>query len=1571
LKWTGWLVSALVVGLLVVVPSAGAKSLGWWGQNSIGKPASTYINGIAYGNGVWVAVGENGFIATSGDGVKWTKRSAGIRRTFNGVAFTGAGFVAVAKVTTVGAPEAKIFISDTGAKWSPRNTDSGVNFIDEGLHGVAADGEGTVVAVGGMSVSRITVSNDYGNTWSAKNLAPFGGPWGKLYGVAYGAGKWMAVGSGTILLSEDGGATWSKKSSDTGRSVCYGNGRWLRVNDSANQLLWSPVDHLEWKASTIESDTGPTYFRWARGCAFFDGLFVGVGEFGDIWTSENGQIFQQWEGAARENDGADMVCVGGGDRGFMAGGVDYSSYGSSYGAVWASPPWMRARLGSTWDYPFTVFDGEEGEPRKIGLPQYQVNTASLNLLLEGTLFYMQTLGAPVNLRLVFNSTPTRDDADTIGLFGKNWRLGYESMIGQFGLEARLITDGGRMLVFTTPEGQDLDTATLSNPIVLRPPDGIFDTLTFYGPGQYFELKKKASKMVYRYGVAGGPGNSIWRLTRVTDRSGNHLTLAVDGTTGQISRITDPTGRRVDFTYDAEKNLCTSITVPDGRRITFAYDNDGHKNLERITDMAGHVATYNYDDFGFVTRMTVAGRTTRFSYAKRSGYEDKDSAQDNAGDQVIASITDPTGGTTRYEFLDKGAGVRRTDRRGLVTTYGSSGGQTTRVLDPLGHLRSIQFSPMKLPTQVIEPNGRVHTFTYDSRGNPLSITDALGNTTAYSYDGRDNLVSATDALGHTSTYAYDGADRIVTATTPLGHTSTMTYLGNGRVATLRDARSNTSTFSYDGNGHLTRLTDPPGNSINFTCDTVGRVTAGADPAGHAKTFVYDANDRLTETRYTSAPGAPTRTNTFDPFGQTAVTDPMSRTTAIQRNEFGYPTQVTDPLGISIQTLYDPSNNPVQITDPLGRVTATTFDNANRPLVVTDPAGKSASRKYDANGNLIEFLDTKKNKTVFSYDATDLLISTTDALGKKRTFTRDALGRIEKTTNARGQEVVLTYDADGRLTGKDHRGAGGGPANPVAFTLDNNGNVIQMDDDWGATSYTYDANNRPISITYPGGKAIQINYNANGLASTVTYPNGLVVTYGYDSFNRIPSPTVGRSGSLAGNGEPSQRITSLAISKGAESKTIAYSYDAVAFPTLTDRPDSVPDTTYTYDAAGRLASMTHTAGATPPLAYSYQLDAVGNIVSNTATGDWVQDDPLPEAAKMAYDKANQISNFNGLACSHDADGNRISVAKGEFTATYNAENRPESITRKVGDTTETITYTYNGQGLRVKRVVGGGETTQFHYGPGGELFFTTDGAGNLLQSFIWKGNSLAAVLDGDTLADGLTFPLFNHLGSVVATVDLTGQRKASLAYQPYGNYETPLGAADSGLFTFVGGLGVQDEGHGLFYMKNRFYDATTGRFLQRDPIGLEGGMNLYAYANGNPLSFVDPSGLWSGKRIVSGVGNVGWGLASIYFGGPVGKSIGMARLYAGAKLIEKGTQSMPDDETYSWEDTRKDFLDPTGIVRQVLDGADQSAAKVKDLFIDRPAYLRETFSKIVNDQTENTYQWLSSKSKKHILRPKENP
>ena len=131
---------------------------------------------------------------------------------------------------------------------------------------------------------------------------------------------------------------------------------------------------------------------------------------------------------------------------------------------------------------------------------------------------------------------------------------------------------------------------------------------------------------------------------------------------------------------------------------------------------------------------------------------------------------------------------------------------------------------------------------------------------------------------------------------------------------------------------------------------------------------------------------------------------------------------------------------------------------------------------------------------------------------------------------------------------------------------------------------------------------------------------------------------------------------------------------------------------------------------------------------------------------------------------------------------------------------------------------------------------DGGGNLRANYV-HGLGLVSRID---VAGPAAYYQFDANGN---TAQLTGSGGAvlnSYSYLPFGEpLRPPRRFANP--FTFVGQFGVMREGNGLDYMRNRWYDPAQGRFTQQDPIGLDGGTNLYAYAVNAPTDFVDPLGL----------------------------------------------------------------------------------------------------------------------------------
>jgi RHS repeat-associated protein len=132
---------------------------------------------------------------------------------------------------------------------------------------------------------------------------------------------------------------------------------------------------------------------------------------------------------------------------------------------------------------------------------------------------------------------------------------------------------------------------------------------------------------------------------------------------------------------------------------------------------------------------------------------------------------------------------------------------------------------------------------------------------------------------------------------------------------------------------------------------------------------------------------------------------------------------------------------------------------------------------------------------------------------------------------------------------------------------------------------------------------------------------------------------------------------------------------------------------------------------------------------------------------------------------------------------------------------------------------------------------DGAYNITSYYVYDGIGLVAKM---TPSGTTYFYHYNGSGNTIAMTDASGNMVNKYAYDEFGNLVNVQETVPNP-FLFVGQYGVMDDDNGLLHMRARYYDPQVGRFINKDPIGLEGGINLFAYVDGNPVNWVDPYGL----------------------------------------------------------------------------------------------------------------------------------
>jgi RHS repeat-associated protein len=435
------------------------------------------------------------------------------------------------------------------------------------------------------------------------------------------------------------------------------------------------------------------------------------------------------------------------------------------------------------------------------------------------------------------------------------------------------------------------------------------------------------------------------------------------------------------------------------------------------------------------------------------------------------------------------------------------------------------------------------------------------------------------------------------------------------------------------------------------------------------------------------------------------------------------------------------------------------------------------------------------------------------------------------------TVLSYDAFGRLSSKTQTAAAGNASSTLRV------------------SYVYGTSGAGIgklaSMTYPSGNRVNYLYNDAGQLSALKLdpanagaagPNGaasidLLTGIAYAPFGGVQSWYWGNSTADAVNGyartfDLDGRITSYTLGNVQTTgvlRHIAYDPAGRIIGFTHEGPSSSPapvvlDQTFVYDDLDRL---TGNESASTSLGFAY--DANNNRAQTTVGGVGY--------TNTVAATSNRLLSTTGPAPAktniYDAAGNLTS----DGTASYTYSDRGR-LTRAVraGLTTD---YLYNGLGQRVSKagasVVSG--TNYFAYDEQGHLLGEYAANGAALQETVYLGGTPVVVL-----ASGISYVFADHLDTprlITRAADNTIVWRWDQA-DPFGVQPPLENPAGAGLFTYNLRFPGQvfDKETNNHYNYHREYDPQTGRYVQSDPIGLDGGANTYGYVGGNPLSLVDP-------------------------------------------------------------------------------------------------------------------------------------
>ncbi len=1027
---------------------------------------------------------------------------------------------------------------------------------------------------------------------------------------------------------------------------------------------------------------------------------------------------------------------------------------------------------------------------------YPVNCATGNFWHEFPDIKIPGRGGGLGVARTYNSLDAANDSE----FGYGWSSNIGTSLTILGGQVTVNQENGAVAVLNNDGAGNF----------VAPPR-ILASLTHNGDGSWTFVRRQRD--TFNFDATGqltsqrDRNGYVTTYTRpnintlvATDPAGRALTFAY--TSGHINGLTDPGGRTMSFSYDVNGNLTDVIDVGGGHW-TFTYDGNHHMVTMREPKYFGDTTTTPtpevrnvYDSQGRVTSQTdQLGRVTTFSY----------------GADGTNVITDPKGNVENQRYVQ---GELVSVTKGVGT---ASAAIWTYTYDQ---------ATLGVATET-DPNGRVKSYQYDVNGNTVSTTDALGHTTSATFNAQNDLLSKTDALGNTTNFTYDTAGNVLTRDEPL-------------VAGASPQRAVT-TLVYGDSAHLGDVTSsagPNGQKTTLTYDSYGDVTSVIDPAGNKATLFYPS------------PSIGNVTSTVAPKGNVPGGTPSQFTTTIAYDAFNRVTSKKDPLWSAAApsvhqtaTTYDANGNITSSTDGQGAVTTYQYDAANQLTATYRPDGTTLGSQYWPDGTLKAQVDGAGRSTSYDYDPLGHLASLTDPLNRTMNFTNDAVGNLLKKTDpggtCTGTPVGCTtnsYDAANRITAITYSD---GVTPNVSYAYDDVNRRTSMTDGTGTTTSTHDAGGRLTSQTNGAGATVGYAYDTSSRMTSLTYPGNKTVARAFDAANRLTAVTDWLGKTNRFTYDPNSNLTSQLSANGvAEANT----YDRTDQMTgVSINKSTAANFTYGRDGNGSLTSTTSTGVAPGTETYNYdQGNRLTKVNSQNLTYDPADNlTTTPNNSTQAYDTGNEVTSKVSAGVTtnytYDTRGNRTSA--GTVTYGYDQMNRLKTVS---GPTA--ASYAYDGDGARTQKTVGS-TTNAFVYNNAEDVSqILSDGT----NSYIYGpgGMPVEQVANDNTV----TYLHHDQLGSVRLLTNDSRAVVGTYTYDAYGATTAKTGAATTPM-RYAGQYA--DDESGLYWMRARYYDASTGQFISRDPV-VSLTRSPYAYAGGNPLNATDPGGLWWGSDAAKAVG-----------------------------------------------------------------------------------------------------------------------
>ncbi|MCG9752332.1 RHS repeat protein [Vibrio brasiliensis] len=1015
-----------------------------------------------------------------------------------------------------------------------------------------------------------------------------------------------------------------------------------------------------------------------------------------------------------------------------------------------------------------------------GAPIWHFDFNNLNLVVQDTPIWIDSAYGPsIEFTLTYNALGKEDKQSSVG---SRWKHNYADYVSK--------PKDSSSLVLVSGTGRVDEYQQVGTNYILNSQSLLSGEATLLPRLSVEEDVIKATYVDGSYKTFTQVNNGDYRLSSVVDQSGNGLKFAYQD--NQLMSVTNALEQTLTLSYNQAKQV-VSVTGPTGYKAHFDYNQKGE--LISLEDMQGYSAQITYDDMGIISSLTDAKGTTKFivelGEPDSSRIDEYPAFGDPMGMSSRMTVVNPLGFKEEFFYNSQTGKAWYVSPQHYVDYVDVNVNNSQPDVPKTVYDYQRYSEGYSRVQQITKPDGTWTRFEYDNNRNLSQTIYSDGNSVKYRNNSFGKVVEFTDTLNNSTIYVYDDRQNLIKAVTPTGEKG-FEYSQNNLLISATNLNGAKTRYKYNDQGQLLQVTDADGNVVDFGYSS-GRLESIVSQGKALASYQYDELGRVTQ-----------------------VTDIHGKATQYRYDRINQLTHVSEEGSRDTEIVYGSCPRLLESeTLPGGRAYQYQYNSAKQLVAIVDPMQGVTRIERDASGRIEALIDANQNKTEFEYNSVGQLTTKRYADGSEITHDYQQ-GYVRSTTNARGITKSFHYNGKKQLTRVSYSDA----TPEVSYQYDTLGRLSSVSDAQGTTGYHYYPDGRLKRIDGPWqDDTIELEFDKLNRVSALTL-NGLNFgKYQYDTFGRLTSVSA------------LEQVFELTYDDTPQNVASRLTY-----------PNGI-EQVLSFDDIGDISKLEYRKGEKTVGNFVFGFDVAGKLTQLESSELLPLERPQVQAT---YNSLNQISSWDGdsKAFVYDSDGNLIQgLLPGEtpFFADYDAENRLTEIRfeKNGAQVEERFEYGHD-HFLRVyQRFENNIKTAEKRFVRLGLIELQErDSENNVLANNVWrpdrKGGVAGLLMRQQSQQN--TYYMTNHLGHVYGVFDRAGERLSQRGYSPYGQ----VSGDDFALQPFGMSTKRSDFTSGIVYFGYRFYMPNLGRWLNRDPLQEQGGINLYAYVDGDPLGYVDPDG-----------------------------------------------------------------------------------------------------------------------------------